>query len=75
MSNEFSMARLLSLSKGHRRRNAVQVALGLSAGAVGWSGIANAPSDETASQVMLLPDHYELMDNGAVSGLRYRPCI
>ena len=28
MYDEFSMARLLSLSKGHRRRNVVQVALG-----------------------------------------------
>ena len=75
MSDDFSMACRLSLSNGHRRRAAVTVALGLSAGAVGSSGIANAASDETASQVMLLPDHYELMDNGAVSGLRYRPCI
>ena len=75
MSDDFSMACRLSLSNGHRRRAAVTVALGLSAGAVGWSGLANAAGEETASQVMLLPDNYELMDNGAVSGLRYRPCI
>ena len=49
-----------------RQRAAVTVALGLSAGAVGWSGLANAASEETASQVLLLPEHYELMDNGVV---------
>ena len=58
-----------------RQRAAVTVALGLSAGALGWSGLAQAASEETASQVLLLPEHYELLDNGAVSGLRYRPCI
>ena len=49
-----------------RQRAAVTVALGLSAGAVGWSGLAQAASEETASQVLLLPEHYELMDNGVV---------
>ena len=49
-----------------RRRAAVTVALGLSAGAVGWSGLAQAAGEETASQVLLLPEHYELMDNGVV---------
>ena len=49
-----------------RQRAAVTFALGLSAGAVGWSGLAQAVSEETASQVLLLPEHYELMDNGVV---------
>ena len=49
-----------------RQRAAVTVALGLSAGAVGWSGLAQAAGEETASQVLLLPEHYELMDNGVV---------
>ena len=40
--------------------------LGLAAGAVGWSGLAQATSEETGSQMMLLPEHYELMDNGVV---------
>ena len=37
-----------------RQRAAVTVALGLSAGAVGWSGLAQAAGEETASQVLLL---------------------
>ena len=49
-----------------RQRAAVTVALGLSAGALGWSGLAHAASEETSSQVLLLPEHYELMDNGVV---------
>lgn len=49
-----------------RQRASVMAALGLSAGAVGWSGLANAAGEETASQVLLLPDHYELIDNGVV---------
>ena len=49
-----------------RQRAAVTVALGLSAGAVGWSGLAQAASEETAPQVLLLLEHYELMDNGVV---------
>ena len=40
--------------------------LGLAAGAVGWSGLAQAASEETGSQMMLLPEHYELMENGVV---------
>ena len=40
--------------------------LTLAVGAVGWSGLANAAGEETASQVLLLPEHYELMDNGVV---------
>ena len=50
----------------HRQRAAVTAALGLSVGAVGWCGIANATGEEKASQVLLLPEHYELMDNGVV---------
>ena len=40
--------------------------LGLAAGAVGWSGLAQAASEETTSKMMLLPEHYELMKNGVV---------
>ena len=40
--------------------------LGPAAGAVVWSGLAQAASEETGSQLMLLPEHYELMDNGVV---------
>ena len=40
--------------------------LGLAAGAVGWSGLAQAASEETNSQMMLLPEHYELLENGVV---------
>ena len=40
--------------------------LGLAAGAVGWSGLAQAASEESGSQMMLLPEHYELMENGVV---------
>ena len=49
-----------------RQRAAVTVALGLSAGAVGWSSLAQAAGEETTSQVLLLTEHYELMDNGVV---------
>ena len=38
--------------------------LGLAAGAVGWSGLAQAASEKTGSQIMLLPENYELMDKG-----------
>ena len=44
-------------------KSAVSV-LGLTAGAVGWSGLAQAVGEETASQMMLLPEHYELLENG-----------
>ena len=40
--------------------------LGLTAGAVGWSGVTQAASEETNWQMMLLPEHYELMENGVV---------
>ena len=38
--------------------------LGLAAGAIGWSGLANA--DKSGLQTLLLPDHYRLMDDGVV---------
>ena len=40
--------------------------LGLAAGAIGWSGLANAASDESGPQTLLLPNHYRLMDDGVV---------
>ena len=40
--------------------------LGLAAGAVGWSGLAQAASEASTSQMMLLPEHYELLENGVV---------
>ena len=40
--------------------------LTITAGAASWSGLAQAAGDETSSQVLLLPEHYELMDNGVV---------
>ena len=40
--------------------------LGLAAGAAGWSGLAQADGDETNLQMMLLPEHYELLENGVV---------
>ena len=47
-------------------RAGATLALGLSAGAVGWSGLAQAASEETSMQMLLLPEHYELMENGVV---------
>ena len=40
--------------------------LTITAGAASWSGLAQAAGDETSSQVLLLPEHYELMENGVV---------
>ena len=40
--------------------------LGLMAGAIGWSGLAHAASEETERQTSLLPDHYRLMGDGVV---------
>ena len=40
--------------------------LGLAAGAIGWSGLANAASEETHARIMLLPEHYELTDGNVV---------
>lgn len=49
-----------------RQRPAVTVALGLAAGALGWSGLAHAASEEAPNGVLLSPDHYRLMDDGVV---------
>ncbi len=60
---------LLSNSSAFQRRSmadCLAAALGLSAGALGWSGLSQAASEETASQLLLLPEHYELMENGVV---------
>ena len=40
-----------------RQRAAVTVALGLSAGAVGWSELASAEGQQL--QTLILPDHYQ----------------
>ena len=40
--------------------------LTIAAGAASWSSLAQAAGDETSSQVLLLPEHYELMDTGVV---------
>ena len=40
--------------------------LGLAAGAIGWSGLAHASNEKTSAQLLLLPEHYELMENGVV---------
>ncbi len=64
MTALISLVRIPTIPR--RRRAAVAVTLGLSAGAVGWSGLVQAAGEETASQVLLLPEHYELMDNGVV---------
>lgn len=39
---------------------------GLVAGALGWSGLAQAGTEQPGSQLMLLPEHYELLENGVV---------
>lgn len=39
-------------------------ALGLVAGAIGWSGLAKAASEETLPETLSLPDHYHLGDDG-----------
>jgi len=39
---------------------------GLSAGALGWSGLAQASSEEARLQTVLLPDHYSLQEDGVV---------
>ena len=55
------------LKKSSRKPlNSSAALLGLAAGAVGWSGLAQAASEETASQILLLPEHYELRENGVV---------
>ena len=41
--------------------------LGLAAGAMGWSGLAIAESEDSQAQTLLLPDHYILSDDGLVT--------
>ena len=40
--------------------------LGLSAGAIGWSSLAEAAREETGLPMMLSPKHHRLLENGAV---------
>ena len=47
-----------------RRRAAVTVALGLSAGAVSWSGLASAEGQQL--QTLILPDHYQRLNDGSL---------
>ena len=50
-----------------RRRNASASALlGLSGGALGWAGLAEAAEGERSLQTLLLPDHYQILDDGTV---------
>ena len=60
------IAKHIAQKPSSRSLTASSSLLGLAAGAVGWSGLAQAAGDETSSQVLLLPEHYELMDNGVV---------
>ena len=56
------------IRQGSRRSvGASASALGLAAGAVGWSGLAQAAGTEASSQMMLLPGHYKLTDGGIVT--------
>ena len=48
------------------RLNGSAAVVGLSAGALGWSGLALASSDEARLQTVLLPDHYSLQEDGVV---------
>ena len=40
--------------------------LGLSGGALGWAGLAEAAEGERSLQTLLLPDHYQILDDGTV---------
>ena len=40
--------------------------LGLSGGALGWTGLAGAAEGERSLQTLLLPDHYQILDDGTV---------
>ena len=46
--------------------NGSAAVVGLSAGALGWSGLALASSEEARLQTVLLPDHYFLQEDGVV---------
>ena len=43
---------------GRKTLKSTASVLGLAAGAIGWSGLANA--DKSGLQTLLLPDHYRL---------------
>ncbi len=62
--NSVFMACLLSLSNGYRRRTAVTVLRGLSAGAVSWSELASADGQQL--QTPILPDHYQRLNDGSL---------
>ena len=40
--------------------------LGLSGGAIGWAGLAEAAEDDRALQTLLLPDHYQILEGGTL---------
>ena len=40
--------------------------LGLSGGALGWAGLAEAAEGERSLQTLLLPEHYQILDDGTV---------
>jgi len=56
----------ITLKSTRKSLKASASTLGLVAGAFSWSGLAQAASEETGSQMLLLPEHYELMENGVV---------
>ena len=56
----------ITLKSTRKSLKASASTLGLVAGAFSWSGLAQAASEETTSQMMLLPEHYELHENGVV---------
>ena len=60
---------LLQPTTSASSRNALKSSaslLTLAVGAASWSGLAQAASEETSMQMLLLPEHYELMENGVV---------
>ena len=60
-----------AIRQGKQRfsRNALKSSasvLGLAAGAVSWSGLAQAEEGERSLQTLLLPEHYQMLDGGTV---------
>ena len=60
-----------AIRQGKQRfsRNALKSSasvLGLAAGAVSWSGLAQAAEGERSLQTLLLPEHYQILDDGTV---------
>ncbi len=47
-------------------RKSIQSSASILGLALGWAGLAQAASEETSMQMLLLPEHYELMENGVV---------